>query len=479
MAKIVVIGDSLSQGFQSGAILNTTWSYSAMIARSMGLNVPQDFRVPTFPGTGLPLNIEELLRWLGEKIRLGPDIDFGEWFSQFPIFVNQFMDDVEDLYERGLGAQPDLFSGMYHNLAVWGFRVADSFQVTSKYCEEVINNSDGWLADDFFGLPSAAMYRTARRVLNPALQPTRMDWTQLDNLHQIVEDEGEIESLIIWLGANDALQTVTELELRDMVDVDVPDDPEKRRKWNLTNALVFDKDFNHLVTLVKAIIPSTTKVFVGTVGHVIIPPITQGIPPFDHGYFEFYGRFFQKEESFIPALHKKLTRQQAMNIDSRIDAFNETIKNAVSKQGANWYLVETGAILDKLAVKRNQLSHAPDQALRGYYADKGINNHPLLQLSSIPNVLRFETAGQKRVSGGLFSLDCVHPTTIGYGIIGEAFLEKMMLAGIPGADPTHINWQEIIDNDALNLNPPELWDDILSAAEHHPTFWDAIFKVIT
>ena len=38
--KLVAIGDSLTQGFQSGPILNTEWSYPAMIARSLGLSVP-------------------------------------------------------------------------------------------------------------------------------------------------------------------------------------------------------------------------------------------------------------------------------------------------------------------------------------------------------------------------------------------------------------------------------------------------------
>jgi hypothetical protein len=31
MTKLVAIGDSLTQGFQSGAILKTTWSFPTMI----------------------------------------------------------------------------------------------------------------------------------------------------------------------------------------------------------------------------------------------------------------------------------------------------------------------------------------------------------------------------------------------------------------------------------------------------------------
>ena len=62
MPKLVAIGDSLTQGVQSGAIYKTELSFPALIAEAMGLRVPSDFRVPRFPGSGLPLNIEALLR---------------------------------------------------------------------------------------------------------------------------------------------------------------------------------------------------------------------------------------------------------------------------------------------------------------------------------------------------------------------------------------------------------------------------------
>jgi hypothetical protein len=478
MAKLVAIGDSLTQGFQSGAILKTAWSFPALIARSMGLNVPLDFRVPRFPGSGLPLNIEELLRFM--ETELGVDLDLLEWNVRFPVLLNQFMDGVEDLYERGSGFQPAPFGGVYHNLGIWGFRVADSFQVSARYSESVMDGVEGSIADDFLGLPSAPMYRTARRVLNPGLRPGRMDWSQLDNLKQLVEEEGGVESLILWLGSNDALQTVTQLEIQDMPAVGVPDDPEGRRQWNLTNETIFADDFNRLVAEVKEIIPVETKVFVGTVGHVTIPPVTQGIPPYQDGYFEYYARFFQDKSNFVPLLHKPhLTRQDAIDIDGRIDDFNAVIREVVAQQGDNWHIVDTGGILDTLAVKRNELSDTPGRALKDYYAAQGITDHPLLHLSPIPSVLRFETIDKNRVSGGLIALDCIHPTTIGYGSVAEAFLKVMQSAGIPGADPARLNWAEIITQDSLIVSPPQLWDDILTAAQNHATLWNVIFNAIT
>lgn len=84
MPKLVAIGDSLTQGVQNGAIYNTHLSYPALIAEAMGLTVrklgpedssdcPNEFRVPEFPESGLPLNIEQLLRTA--HCEIGDDID--------------------------------------------------------------------------------------------------------------------------------------------------------------------------------------------------------------------------------------------------------------------------------------------------------------------------------------------------------------------------------------------------------------------
>ena len=61
MPKLVAIGDSLTQGVQSGAVFRPDVSYPVLIARAMGLDVSEDFRAPRIPGYGLPLNIEWLL----------------------------------------------------------------------------------------------------------------------------------------------------------------------------------------------------------------------------------------------------------------------------------------------------------------------------------------------------------------------------------------------------------------------------------
>lgn len=475
MIKLVAIGDSLTQGFQSGAISHTAWSYPAMMARSFGLDVPLQFRVPNFPGSGLPINLEELLRHIQQQ--LGKDIDTLEWSLRFPALLRQFLDATEDMYERGPGSRPAAFGGVYHNLAVWGFRVADVFTVTADYCRKVINDEEGLIADDFLGVPSASMYRTAQRVLNPRRRPERDHWTVLDNLKQLVQEDEKIENLIIWLGANDCLGTVLGLDLKDMPEGDVPDDPQERRRWNLTHTKVFEHDYRRMAEQVSAIIPAGTNIFVSTIPHVTIPPVTQGITPFKGKYFEYYGRFFSTKDNFNPIWQAHLTRKEAEAIDARVDAFNKTIKRVADQHG--WHCVEMCAILDALAVKRNEMQDAPGRPLIDYYARLHLTDHPLLHLAPIPNILRLRTTEHgQRVAGGLFSLDCFHPSTIGYGIIAEAFLRKMKEVGVKDADPARLSWQEIILHDSLLQQPPALWDDVTEAAEHNATLWDLIFRAI-
>ena len=262
----------------------------------------------------------------------------------------------------------------------------------------------------------------------------------------------------------------------------VSDDPEDRRDYNLTSKAVFEADYREMVKRVLAAISPNTKVFVATVPHVTIPPITQGIPPYDGKYFEYYGRFFANERNFNRWFNKNLTRDKIKGIDERIDAFNKVIKTVVAEQqadGGHWHLVDICGLLDKLAVKRNNATNTPDKPLRELLKEWGRADHPLLKLDPIPSVLRFCThENGKRCDGGLFSLDCVHPSTIGYGLVAEAFLREMKAAGVPDAAPAQLNWGQIINQDSLIKLPLALWDDIVEAAEQHDTLWELILAVM-
>ena len=116
-----------------------------------------------------------------------------------------------------------------------------------------------------------------------------------------------------------------------------------------------------------------------------------------------------------------------------------------------------------------------------------IPDHPLLNcdlISRVPSVLRFGMEGGKWTSGGLFSLDCFHPTTIGYGLIAEAFLQVMGKENrVPEANLTEEKrrrfWRRIVAQETLIKTPPALWEHIIEVAEEHPRLSSLLQRVLT
>ena len=499
MPKLVAIGDSLTQGVQNGAIYNTHLSYPALIAEVMGLTVrrlgpqdssdaPNEFRVPEFPENGLPLNIEQLLRTA--HCEIGDDIDnlseWGQLLSILPRFVQEAYDGW-----RSPNAEPSAHQGVYHNLAVSGFRVFDSFSVHARYCSEQIAAADRWFWDEL-GFLTAPMYRIAQRVLSPAQNPDRNTWTQIDNLRRLNAKEGGVENLILFLGANDCLGTVVKLDMKDMEGKRrVPDDPEERRKeYNLTSETVFKNNYTEMVNQISDVISDNTNVFVGTVPHVTIAPITNGLDQArssstERRYFRYYVPFFLQEENFNSWWHPELTTDDVQTIDQRIDNFNGIIRDIVNRR-KNWHIVDICQLLDDLAFKRNAATD-PRVHLRTFFENRRICDHPLLDeelIHSAPSTLPFESRDRQWTGGGFFSLDFFHPTTIGYGLIAEAFLQVMgEEARLPGANLTMEGrrqfWTRIINDDTLIQDPPSLWDDLVEAARENRKLSNLIYRVLT
>lgn len=473
--RLAAVGDSLTQGFQSGAVSKTTWSVPAIVAMALGLGVPGDFVVPHVEGPGLPLNIERMLRELRPRVE---PLDAGS-ISRLLLVLPSYFDELEDYYERGLGASVAKFRGNYHNLAVWGFALADCLKLTSKRCQRAIRDSEGWIEDDFLGLPSGPMYRTAASVLNPGDLAERRRDAQLDALERTLAERDGVDVLLLWLGANDALGTVLNLELRDMAAVasdDLPTDPVELLKWNLTSAPRFSQDYDQICERVSSMLQKYSPrahVFVGNVPYVTIPPLARGVGGFDGKHFEHYRRFFVRSEGALGLL-ESLTRQDVITIERRIDGFNEVIRANVARR-ERWHLVDVAGLLDRLAVRRNQQEPTPDRPLRELLHPQ----HPLLRLEPVPSVLMYELNEHgQRVQGGLFSLDGVHPTTIGYGLIAEQFLSEMQKVGIAGASPARLPWPAVIANDSLLQAPPVLWHHLLREGEAHSTFWGLLARAL-
>ena len=67
---------------------------------------------------------------------------------------------------------------------------------------------------------------------------------------------------------------------------------------------------------------------------------------------------------------------------------------------------------------------------------------------------------KKIIKGGIFSLDGLHPTTIGYGLMANVYYISMVQAGVKFQKK--MDWDHIIAEDSLITNPPVLLKELRS-----------------
>jgi hypothetical protein len=446
--RLVTIGDSLTQGFQSGAIFNTDLSYPAIIAYELGWY--DQFRRPHYPGLGgLPLNIEFLLRDLQAR--------YGESLNPFEVPLalfraRQIMDDLEDYYERGAGSQPPNVVGINHNLAVYGWDLRDTLDRTARTCARAIDRpKDNWINQ----LIENANERAALRVL-PSATDELSDLTPLGAARRLGEDGG-VETLIVLLGANNALGAVTDLR----VEWSGPgfDTLDGKRPFTVWRPEHFSAEFDLVAEEVRQV--RAGHVIWGTVPHVTIAPIARGVGgKVEPGsrYFPYYTRPWIKDAQFNPSQDPKITSQEARAIDSAIDQYNQHIAARVEQarqDGLDWYLFDLAGLLDRLAYRRYiEDPNAQPAWWRPYELPA------VLAALDPPPDSRFLTweRGGRRGQGGLFSLDGVHATTVGYGIIAQELITIMRRAGVTfyqadgqtvRNDPVAVDFQRLLRRDTL------------------------------
>ena len=452
--RLVAIGDSLTMGFINGAAYRTEWAFPAIVARALG--GPEPFRSPPFAGPGgIPLNLEWIVRRLGE--RFGSRIGLLE-LPAAVLRVHRLVNEIEHYWERGPGSRPAGGTRYHHNLAVWGFEIADALDITSDYCEsEIPPPRDTWL-----GLPKRPLYRSAQRVLNPTASPDCGGLAAVDVAQRLAQQDGGVENLIVMLGANHALGAMTRLNIRLSVETDL-DLPPHKRTANLYRPEHFKVLYDRLLTAVDAV--GAERVYLGTVPHVTIPPVTRGVGVHSKGYYEYYTRPWIWDTDFDPARHPALTGEQARSIDRCVDDYNAIIVDAVH-QRADRFLIPVGSLLDQLAFRRRhgEVGFRFPAGLVG-----ALQRHPVLNyLVDNDEHVRLDTRvmrtrtfkGETRlVQGGLFSLDGMHPTITGTGIIAEGVLRRLRDTGVE-TEHDDVDWDAILAADTLVNTPPALLNDL-------------------
>ena len=460
--RFVTVGDSLSHGFMSGAIRRTDLSWPAITAFELGLTAAQftfpTYEWPTGPG-GLPLDLERLAREFGD--RFGSKLDLLESFRAGP-WLRGYMDRIEDYWETGVGSRPPVDGPPFHNTAVYGWDVLDPQVLTEARIEGQLaaTPSDAFLAQIVENHAS----RAARPVLHRAAQgdPTR---TVLDSIAAMAEDGG-VETLAVVLGSNNALGSVLSLRPawtpEGYEDKTLAERAEARRGCNLWRPKAFAADWADLVATLRTI--KAQHVVVATVPSVTIAPIARGterkVRP-DSRYFPYYTRPWITDDDFDPEHDPHLTVDEVRAIDSAIDAYNTTIIDSVRdarSAGLDWYLFDMGGVLDRLATRR----YIDSPWARPSWWEPYQLPAALERLDPVPNTRFFRSGPEGRTDGGLFSLDGVHPTTIGYGVLAQEVIKVLRAAGVvfldrrgnPRPDPVEVDFDRLLRADTLVGSPP-------------------------
>lgn len=477
--KLFTIGDSISQGFMSLAAARTDLSYSSLIASKLGLQ-PQgnDYRYPNWEAGGIPLNIENILRTLNK--RYGSNIRGLEWVTVLQT-INEVVNEAEEYYERGLGSLNQPFPGnieYFHNVSIQGFNVADAWQVTPEVCEKGVKlETNNKSSNDFLQGPDAPFYRTALKVLNPSLNEDFKEYSQISWLNRHASEGEGIENLLLWLGANNALGTVIGLKINQTCN-DSNKRPhqvehlERRRmwKWNLWHPDDFRADYSELLEKVNAAmqgsVAQSPKVFVGTVPLVTIAPIAKGVGETTeitkdgiyYGTYYKYYTYFPFEEDFARTTGTHLTMQDAWHIDSCIREYNEIIKELVKKlneqpgQRVKYYVVDIAKAFEEIAYKRNK--GQPSYKFPRYFD---------FIYPPVNTKYYHANVNGELTQGGLVSLDGIHPTAIGHGIIASEFLEVMREAQV--VNDTQLDWKKIFADDLLYTKPITLMQELYGKEE--------------
>jgi hypothetical protein len=472
--RLVTMGDSISHGFMSGAVFRTEVSWPAIVAYELGLRLappaadpapPDVFRYPVYEppdgAGGIPFDIERLLRAV--QGRYGDKVGFTELFRA-AWFACRYCDGIEDFWEREADARVPMLQATPHNLSVYGWDVRDLLSASYDMMVKAIgagparDNRLPWRQ-----IVEADTARAGLRVLGPAY--TEHGTQTAVEAAEALGNDGGIETLVVMIGANNALASMLKLKLCWSGD-DFADCAQKR-KYTVWRPSHFAHEWAELVGRLRSI--NARHVIVATVPSVTIAPIARGLPAkLAHGsrYFSYYARPWIDPAHFEPRFDAHVTGDEARAVDSAIDAYNATIIDSVRTartDGLDWYLFELGGLLDSLASKR----YLTDPAARPSWWQEYQLPATLQALDPVPNTRFFQSGTQGRVDGGLFSLDGVHPTTVGYGIVAQEMIRVMQRAGVAfrtptGADRTGdvvVDWHRLLATDTLISSPPALLDD--------------------
>lgn len=446
------MGDSVGQGFQNGGVYRTDLNFPAFLSRCF--EPKPDFEQPLFTAQGgIPLNLEVLVRGLSD--RYGDSL---EWTEYIPAAAHLYktLKRIKNYWEGKLKslAVTDQQTP-YHNQSVWGFAINDAWMVSDhKSRNRIATHPETYSIFDI--LPDHAMYTTASIVLNPARQEQFSGHTLLDNVGYIDRNNG-IENLIVTLGHNNIIGAVTDLRFTFSEPGDMEALP-AQRGYTVYRPEHFEQEYRKLAEKVSRTVDAD-RIFVPTIPYVTIPPVSRGVNEDKsrpaHGYFDYYTRFWIWDSDFDPERHPHLSREEAIKLDETVDEYNKSIRSIAAEYG--WIVVPVNTYVSGIARRRQKGKlHIPYPKEFSEAMGRNPRTAHLLEDPHDPvlstEYLRVHRDTGKVYKGGIFSLDGIHPTTIGYGLMAHLYYQKMEEHGVQFA--RKLDWDHIIDSDTLLTDPP-------------------------
>ncbi len=449
--KLVVLGDSVSQGFQNGGIYRTDLNFPNFLRQCW--EPEPDFEQPLFTAqAGIPLNLEVLARGLSDEF--GNSI---EWDEYLPAISHLYstLRRVKRYWEGKIKPLKQEREIPYHNQSVWGFAMNDAWMITEQNSREHIETQPETFSV-FDMLPDHAMYVTARLVLNPSFKKKFNQFTQLDNVNHL-QKNGGIENLIVTMGHNNVIGAVSDLKYVLTEEEDLGKFPTER-DYTVYRPEHFEQEFRKLAEKVSNI--GAERIITQTIPYVTIPPVSRGVNADKSrkghtGYFDYYTRFWIWDADFNPDKHPHLTKDQAISLDQHVDEYNTIIREVADEYG--WITVPLNRYVSGIARRRlgNKMRLPYPKEFCKAMKDNPNTNH-LVDDNENPKLstdyIRIDRGSGNVYKGGIFSLDGIHPTTIGYGLIAHLYKHTMEQHGISFDKP--LDWEYIIKSDTLVTDPP-------------------------
>lgn len=466
--RLVSIGDSLTHGFQSLAIFNTDLSYPALIARELGWH--ENFLHPEYPGYGgLPLDLEFVLHQLDAQY--GSTINVWELAPAF-FFIRNLINEIELYWEQGSGSRFPPAVGINHNLGIYGWDLRDILAKTAATEQALLDQllAGGPTTIGLIPIGAGANVKrymqicgrmAAIRVLESARNSAGVALTPLEAARAL-GDDGGIETLTVFIGANNALGTV--LELGDpRWSGEFYNDSVKKDAYNVWLPSHFEAEYRLIAEAIGTI--KASHVIFCTVPHITIAPIARGVGTAKmlpgSRYFDYYTRVWITDDDFDPVRDPHLTGNQARAIDSAIDQYNDAIVNIVRdgrNAGMDWLVLDTAGVLDRMAYRR----YLADPSAQPAWWTPYPLPPALAALNPSLDTRFFASDPAGRSQGGLIALDGVHPTTAAYGILAQELIQVMQAAGVifknadntPRSGRVNLDFDWLLTRDTLLMDPP-------------------------